>query len=67
MALEGISHAGLSDRSSRYLQTLLGERAIVRVGHPITLLSRSEPEPDWAIVQPIEQVYKREFSLRSRQ
>jgi Uma2 family endonuclease len=60
VAPEGIPHAGLSDSSSRYLQNLLGERAIVRVGHPITVPNRSEPEPDLAIVQPLEQVYKTE-------
>lgn len=57
MSPEGISHAGLSDRSSRYLQRLLGERAIVRVGHPITLPNNSEPEPDLAIVEPLEDIY----------
>ncbi|KAM3093936.1 Uma2 family endonuclease [Phormidesmis sp. 146-35] len=60
MSPEGVPHAGLSDSSSRYLQRLLGERAIVRVGHPITLPNCSEPEPDLAIVQPLEQVYKTE-------
>ena len=58
MSPEGVSHAGLSDSSSRYLQQLLGERAIVRVGHPITLPNNSEPEPDLAIAQPLEDVYK---------
>ena len=57
MSPEGVPHAGLSDRSSRYLQRLLGERTIVRVGHPITLPNRSEPEPDLAIVEPLEDVY----------
>ncbi|MER3434332.1 MAG: hypothetical protein C4288_13120 [Leptolyngbya sp. ERB_1_1] len=58
MPPEGIPHAGLSDSSSRYLQRLLGERVIVRAGHPITLSNRSEPEPDLAIVEPLEAVYK---------
>ena len=58
MSPEGLPHAGLSDSSSRYLQRLLGERAIVRVGHPITLPSNSEPEPDLAIVESLEDVYK---------
>lgn len=57
MSPEGASHAANSDRSSRYLQRLLDERAIVRVGHPITLPNRSEPEPDLAIVEPIEDEY----------
>ncbi|BAU15871.1 hypothetical protein LEP3755_64370 (plasmid) [Leptolyngbya sp. NIES-3755] len=54
---EGVPHAGLNDRSSRYLQRFLGEWAIVRVGHPITLPNRSEPEPDLAIAEPLEDVY----------
>ncbi|MBD2082532.1 Uma2 family endonuclease [Leptolyngbya sp. FACHB-17] len=57
MSPEGTPHAGLTDRSSRYLQRLLGERAIVRVGHPITLPNNSEPEPDLAIVEPLEDIY----------
>ncbi|MCU0549235.1 MAG: Uma2 family endonuclease [Leptolyngbya sp. Prado105] len=60
MSPEGVPHAGLTDSSSRYLQRLLGDRAIVRVGHPITLANHSEPEPDLAIVEPIEEVYKNE-------
>ncbi len=65
---ESVSHAGLSDSSSRYLQRLLGERAIVRVGHPITLPNNSEPEPDLAntsgagnlFVEPLEDAYSTE-------
>ncbi|GAP98209.1 Uma2 family endonuclease [Leptolyngbya sp. NIES-2104] len=57
MSPEGVPHSSLSDRSSRYLQRLLDERAIVRVGHPITLSNRSEPEPDLAIVDPQEDIY----------
>jgi Uma2 family endonuclease len=36
---------------------LLAERAILRVGAPITLPNGSEPEPDLAIVQPWENEY----------
>lgn len=57
MSPEGLPHAGLSNRSSRYLQRLLEERAIVREGHPVTLPNRSEPEPDVAIVEPLEDLY----------
>ncbi|MBD1844287.1 Uma2 family endonuclease [Cyanobacteria bacterium FACHB-63] len=60
MSPEGVPHAGLSDSASRYLQRLLGDRAIVRVGHPITLANNSEPEPDLAIVEPLEDLYKTE-------
>lgn len=52
MAPEGTPHASLSTRAREYLSRLLGDRALVREGHPITLpLSNSEPEPDLAIVQ----------------
>ncbi len=57
MAPEGIPHSGLSDAGARYLSKLLGDQAIVRDGHPITLPNDSEPEPDIAIVEPLEEVY----------
>jgi len=60
MPPEGPPHAGFTDSSSRYIQRLVEERAIVRVGHPITLLNNSEPEPDLAIVQPFEELYRTE-------
>lgn len=57
MAPEGQPHAGLGNRSARYLQRLLGEQAIVREGHPITLPNHSEPEPDIAIVESLDEIY----------
>ena len=59
MAPEGESHAYCSDEAGEYLIYLLGDRAKVRQGKPITLLlSNSEPEPDIAIIQRLGQDYR---------
>jgi len=58
MSPEGIPHAYFSDVTADYLRNLLGNRAKVREGKPITLFqSSSEPEPDLAIVEPLGSVY----------
>jgi len=59
MSPEGTPHAYYSDRAARYLRGLLetSELAYVREAKPITLPNASEPEPDIAIVQPLDQVY----------
>ncbi|MBF2083416.1 Uma2 family endonuclease [Thermoleptolyngbya sp. C42_A2020_037] len=52
MPSEGTDHGDLSTETRDYLIALLGDRAQVREGHPITLLdTNSEPEPDLAIVR----------------
>jgi Uma2 family endonuclease len=58
MVPEGPEHAQSSSDTADYLKTLLGSRAKVRDGHPITLLNNSEPEPDIAIVKPLGQIYR---------
>jgi Uma2 family endonuclease len=59
MPPEGEPHADGSTETRDYLIALLGERAQVREGHPITLpLSNSEPEPDLAIVERRTQGYR---------
>lgn len=59
MPPEGASHANGSTEARDYLIALLGNRAKVREGHPITLPdSNSEPEPDLAIVQRRDQGYR---------
>jgi Uma2 family endonuclease len=60
MSPEGIPHAGYSSSAANYLRKQLGDRVLIREGHPITLSNRSEPEPDLAIVAPLEQLYKTE-------
>jgi Uma2 family endonuclease len=59
MSPEGTPHAYYSDRAARYLRRLLemDDLAYVREAKPITLPNSSEPEPDIAIVQPLDQVY----------
>lgn len=63
MAPEGPEHAYLTDTTSKYLARLLGNQAIVRDGHPITLQGvnngeDSEPEPDVAVVKPLGASYR---------
>jgi Uma2 family endonuclease len=62
-APEGPEHAYLADTTSKYLARSLGDRAIVREGHPITLKGvndgdDSEPEPDVAVVKPLGSSYR---------
>jgi Uma2 family endonuclease len=59
MPPEGESHAATSSDSGDYLRAVLGDRAKIREGHPITIpTSNSEPEPDLAIVRPSPQGYR---------
>ncbi|KAM3092192.1 Uma2 family endonuclease [Phormidesmis sp. 146-35] len=57
MAPEGKPHVFFLDRFANQLRRLLGDRAQVREGHPVTLPNHSEPEPDIAIVRPLNEVY----------
>jgi Uma2 family endonuclease len=57
MPPEGIPHAYCSTLAGEHLMKVLGSRAQVRDGHPITLPSGSEPEPDIAIVQRLGKDY----------
>lgn len=57
MVPEGLPHAYYSDETAEYLRGLLGGRAKIREGKPITLPNQSEPEPDLAIVEPLGEVY----------
>lgn len=52
MAPEREAHACYSSDGAEYLRQLLGSRAAIREGKPITLPDDSEPIPDIAIVQP---------------
>lgn len=58
MAPEGPEHAYLGDETGKYLGALLGDRARVREGWPITLAPNSEPEPDIAVVRSLGEVYR---------
>ena len=57
MAPELPIHRATYRRGSKYLEALLGERAIVFTAAPITLPSDGEPQPDIAIVTPPESRY----------
>ncbi|HEY9770804.1 MAG TPA: Uma2 family endonuclease [Coleofasciculaceae cyanobacterium] len=57
MSPEGIEHSYTNQSVSDYLRDLLKGQAHVREGHPITL-DNSEPEPDIAIVQLPETIYR---------
>lgn len=59
LAPEGLDHAQLSTDAADYLRSLLGNRALVRDGKPITLpSSNSEPQPDLTIAQPLRDIYR---------
>ena len=57
MPPEGEPHVYYSDRFAKVLLRLLAGRAQIREGRSITLPNNSEPEPDIAIVQPLDDVY----------
>jgi len=59
MSPEGPEHAQLSTDGADYLRELLGNQALVRDAKPVMLPeSRSEPEPDLAIVEPLRDIYR---------
>ena len=53
----GPEHAGTVDRLNQRLIQALAGRAIVRVQSPIRVDDRSEPEPDLALLRPVEDFY----------
>ncbi|MEM8675701.1 MAG: Uma2 family endonuclease [Cyanobacteria bacterium P01_G01_bin.67] len=57
MSPEGEAHAYFSSEAEEYLRELLGDKATIRSGKPITLPDNSEPEPDIAIVQKLGREY----------
>jgi Uma2 family endonuclease len=57
MPPEGEPHVYFSDRAAQILRSLLLGQAQVREGRPVTLPNGSEPQPDLAVVQPLDTVY----------
>lgn len=57
MSPEGIEHSYTNQSVSDYLRDLFKGQAYIRDAHPITL-DNSEPEPDIAIVQLPETIYR---------
>ncbi|MEM9511465.1 MAG: Uma2 family endonuclease [Cyanobacteria bacterium P01_E01_bin.48] len=52
MAPESAFHSDRVDVAANYLRRLLGNRALIREGRPVTIPGASEPEPDIAVVKP---------------
>ena len=48
MSPEGTPHASRTTTTGEYLREVLSNQVQIREGHPITLISGSEPEPDIA-------------------
>jgi Uma2 family endonuclease len=57
MAPELPIHRATYRRGAKYLESLLGDRAVVFAAAPVTLPSDGEPQPDLAIVRPPEARY----------
>jgi Uma2 family endonuclease len=57
MSPEGTPHAHLSSTAANYIRELLRGKASVREAKPITLPDNSEPEPDIAIIQDLDEEY----------
>lgn len=57
MAPESPLHSYVAHTSTEYLRQKLKGLAVVRESHPVTL-NHSEPEPDLAIVRPLDSQYK---------
>ncbi|MEL6248861.1 MAG: Uma2 family endonuclease [Cyanobacteria bacterium J06648_16] len=57
MPPEGEPHAYYNTCGADYLRRLLGARVQIRDAKPITLPNNSEPEPDIAVVKPLNRVY----------
>lgn len=54
---EGEAHVYYSDRTANILRQALAGQAQIREDRPITLSNGSEPQPDIAIVKPLDTVY----------
>ncbi len=57
MPPEGEPHAYYNTKGADYLREQLGTRVQIRDAKPITLPNASEPEPDIAVVKPLDSVY----------
>jgi len=59
MAPIGSTHAGIVNFLMRTLDRSIGDRAVVAVQQPIRLSSRSEPQPDIALLKPRTDMYRK--------
>lgn len=59
MAPIGSDHAGTSNGLTRALVRLVGDRGVVAVGNPVQLDDHSEPQPDFSVLRPRPDDYRR--------
>jgi Uma2 family endonuclease len=55
----GSNHAGTTNMLTRVLVQLVGDRGVVAVGNPVQLDDLSEPQPDFAVLKPRDDDYRR--------
>ena len=55
----GSHHAGTTNTLTRVLVQMVGDRGVVAVGNPVRLDDLSEPQPDFAVLKPREDDYRR--------
>jgi Uma2 family endonuclease len=55
----GSVHAGTTNTLTRRLVRVVGDRGIVAVGNPVQLDDLSEPQPDFAVLKPRDDDYRR--------
>jgi Uma2 family endonuclease len=55
----GSLHAGTTNTLNRRLIQIVGDRGIVAVGNPVQLDDLSEPQPDFTVLKPREDDYRR--------
>jgi Uma2 family endonuclease len=57
MAAIGSHHSGCTNKANTFFSQRLAGRALVSVQNPITLEDGTEPEPDIALLQPVNHFY----------
>jgi Uma2 family endonuclease len=55
----GSDHAGTSNALTRRLVQTVGDRGVVAVGNPVQLDDLSEPQPDFSVLKPRDDDYRR--------
>jgi Uma2 family endonuclease len=59
MAPIGSDHAGTANTLTRMLIQMVGDRGVVAVGNPVQLDDLSEPQPDFTVLKPRDDDYRR--------
>jgi Uma2 family endonuclease len=55
----GSNHAGTSNALNRLLVQIVADRGVVAAGNPVRLDDLSEPQPDFAVLKPRSDYYRR--------